>query len=279
MDGVEGGAGREVKIPKIEEGQALLLKNIEEKQHFTQPPARYTEASLIKKMEEDGIGRPSTYAPTITTITTRGYVAKDGKALYPTELGTVVTELMSKYFTDIVDVEFTANMEKSLDSVEEGNRPWQEVIDEFYEPFKITLKNAEDAIGKVEVQDEVSEVQCEKCGRMMVYKQGRFGKFLACPGYPECKNTKSITEQTDVLCPNCGKPVQIRKSRKGVKYYTCESGTNCFISWDEPTNLKCPQCGGMVMKRRPFRGKGPIKYVCLNEECKFEELMSKSTLK
>ncbi len=279
VEGVDFVEEKDVKIPKIEEGQALLLKNIEEKQHFTQPPARYTEASLIKKMEEDGIGRPSTYAPTITTITTRGYVAKEGKALYPTELGTVVTELMSEHFSDIVDVEFTANMEKNLDSVEDGARPWQQVIDEFYGPFKTTLKNAEDAIGKVEVQDEVSEVQCEKCGRMMVYKQGRFGKFLACPGYPECKNTKSITETIDVLCPNCGKSVQIRKSKKGVKYYTCESGTNCFISWDEPTNLKCPQCGGMVMKRRPFRGRGPIKYVCLNEECKFEELMSKSTLK
>ena len=270
---------KEGKIPKIEEGQSLLFKEIDPKQHFTQPPARYTEASLIKTMEEDGIGRPSTYAPTITTITGRGYVAREGKSLFPTELGTIVTKLMEDYFADIVDVEFTANMEENLDRIEDGNAPWQEIIRNFYDPFAKTLDAAEEAIGKIEVQDEVSDVVCEKCGRMMVYKQGRFGKFLACPGYPECKNTKTIAEEIEAPCPNCGGKVQVRKSRKGVKYYTCDNGTDCLLSWDEPTSLKCPQCGGAIMKKRPYRGKGPIKYVCYNENCKFEELMSKSKLK
>ncbi len=270
---------KEGKIPKIEEGQELLFKDIEEKQHFTQPPARYTEASLIKAMEENGIGRPSTYAPTITTITGRGYVAKDGKALYPTELGSIVTDLMAEHFTDIVDVEFTANMENKLDFIEDGKNQWKDVISDFYTPFAKSLADAEDAIGKIEVQDEISDIPCEKCGRMMVYKQGRFGKFLACPGYPECKNTKTIAEEISAPCPKCGGKVEVRKSRKGVRYYTCENGTDCLLSWDEPTSIKCPKCGGAIMKKRPYRGRGPIKYVCFNENCDFQELMSKSKLK
>ena len=279
VEGQDFAEEKEGKVPKLEEGQKLLLKLLEERQHFTQPPARYTEASLIKKMEEDGIGRPSTYAPTITTITGRGYVAREGKALRPTELGSLVTDLMEEHFSDIVDVEFTANMEEKLDSVEQGSKQWKDIIREFYTPFSKTLTDAEEAIGKIEVQDEVSEIPCEKCGRLMVYKQGRFGKFLACPGYPECKNTKSITEQVDAPCPNCGGKVEVRKSRKGVKYYTCENGTDCLISWDEPTTLKCPKCGGAIMKKRPYRGRGPIRYVCFNENCDFQELMSKSKLK
>ncbi len=279
VEGKDVAEEKEGKIPQIEEGQNLLFKDIEPLQHFTQPPARYTEASLIKTMEEDGIGRPSTYAPTITTITGRGYVAREGKSLYPTELGTIVTKLMEDYFASIVDVEFTANMEEKLDCIEDGDKQWKEIIRDFYDPFAKTLKDAEEAIGKIEVKDEVSDVQCEKCGRMMVYKQGRFGKFLACPGYPECKNTKTIAEEIDAPCPNCGGKVQVRKSKKGVKYYTCENGTDCLLSWDEPTSIKCPECGGAIMKKRPFRGKGAIKYVCFNENCKFEELMSKSKLK
>lgn len=271
---------KEGKIPQIEEGQGLLAKEIEPKQHFTQPPARYTEASLVKKMEEDGIGRPSTYAPTISTITSsRGYVAREGKSLYPTELGKIVTNLMEEYFTNIIDVEFTANMEEKLDSVEDGNKNWKDIISEFYTPFAGTLSKAEEAIGKIDVQDEVSDVPCEKCGRMMVYKQGRFGKFLACPGYPECKNTKSIVEEINALCPKCGGKVQVKKSKKGAKYYTCEKGTDCLLSWDEPTNMKCPDCGGTLMKKRPFRGRGPIKYVCFNEECKYEEIPAKTKKK
>ncbi len=280
VEGQDFAEEKEGKIPPITEGQTLLSKEVEPKQHFTQPPARYTEASLVKKMEEDGIGRPSTYAPTITTITSsRGYVARDGKSLYPTELGTIVTTLMEEHFNNVVDVEFTANMEEKLDSVEEGNKDWKEIIGDFYTPFAKTLADAEEAIGKIEVQDEVSDVPCEKCGRMMVYKQGRFGKFLACPGYPECKNTKSIVEEIDALCPNCGSNVQVKKSKKGAKYYTCEKGTDCFISWDEPTNMKCPECGGVMMKKRPFRGRGPIKYVCFNEDCKYEEMPAKNNKK
>ncbi len=267
------------KLPPLEEGQTLLLRDIESKQHFTQPPARYTEASLVKTMEEDGIGRPSTYAPTITTITARGYVGREGKALFPTELGTIVTELMEQYFSDIVNIEFTANMEKKLDSVEDGTKEWKDIIREFYPPFEKTLTAAEEAIGNVEIRDEVSDVKCEKCGRMMVYKQGRFGKFLACPGYPECKNTKSIVKELGVDCPICGKPVQVRKSKKGVTYYTCETGTDCFLSWDEPTKLKCPQCGAMLLKRRAFRGRGPFRYVCMNEECGYTETPPKEKKK
>ncbi len=266
---------KEGKIPSVIEGEQLSFKDIDPRQHFTQPPLRYTEASLVKTMEEYGIGRPSTYNPTITTITSRGYVAREGKSLYPTELGTIVTDLMADHFKDIVDVGFTADMEDKLDTVEDGNSKWVDVISEFYTPFKNTLSEAEEKIGNIEIADEISDIPCDKCGRMMVYKQGRFGKFLACPGYPECKNTKSLTPELNVPCPNCGSKVQVRKSKKGATYYTCEKGTDCFISWDEPTNEKCPDCGSILMKRRPFRGRGPIKYVCFNENCKYEMTPSK----
>ncbi len=275
VEGMDTEEEKEGKIPKIEEGQSLLLKKIDSEQHFTQAAPRYTEASLVKAMEEEGIGRPSTYAPTITTITSRGYVARDGKSLYPTELGTIVTELMEEHFTDIVDVEFTANMEKKLDCIEEGEKGWKEIMQEFYPSFKKTLDKAEETIGQVEIKDEESDIPCEKCGRMMVYKQGRFGKFLACPGYPECKNTKSITQALDVPCPVCGGKVDVRKSKKGTTYYMCEKGAECFMSWDEPTDKKCPDCGGVLMKKRPYRGRGPIKYVCFNENCKYEEMPGK----
>lgn len=264
------------KIPNVSEGESLVYKDISPKQHFTQPPQRYTEASLVKAMEENGIGRPSTYNPTIITITGRGYVAREGKSLYPTELGKIITDLMEDHFKDIVDVGFTADMEEKLDKVEDGDTKWIEILDEFYNPFKKTLAEAENKIGNIEIADEVSDVPCEKCGRMMVYKQGRFGKFLACPGYPECKNTKSITPELNVACPNCGSKVQVRKSKKGATYYTCEKGTDCFISWDEPTNDKCPKCGKALMKRRPFRGRGPIKLVCFNENCDYEIIPSKA---
>ncbi len=266
---------KEGKIPSVSDGETLSFKDIDSKQHFTQPPLRYTEASLVKAMEENGIGRPSTYNPTITTITGRGYVAREGKSLYPTELGTIVTDLMAEYFENIVDVGFTADMEDKLDTVEEGNSKWVDIISEFYDPFKKTLSDAEEKIGNIEIADEVSDIPCDKCGRMMVYKQGRFGKFLACPGYPECKNTKSLTPELNVPCPNCGSKVQVRKSKKGATYYTCEKGTDCFISWDEPTTEKCPDCGNILMKRRPFRGRGPIKLVCFNENCKYEVTPSK----
>ena len=257
------------KIPTLTEGQTLLLKEIEPEQHFTQPPARYTEASLVKAMEEDGIGRPSTYAPTLATITSaRGYVARDGKSLYPTELGYIVTDLMKENFKDIVDIEFTANMEDKIETVADGKTGWKDIIRDFYGPFSHALEEAEEKIGNIEIKDEVSDVPCEKCGRMMVYKQGRFGKFLACPGFPECRNTKAITKELDVPCPKCGGKVIVRKSKKGATFYTCDRSPECdFISWDEPTAEKCPQCGGTLMKVRAFKRRGPVSYKCFNEEC------------
>ena len=271
IEGKDEAEEKEGKIPPLEEGQQLKLKELEPKQHFTQPPPRYTEATLVKTLEEDGIGRPSTYAPTLTTITARGYVAREGKALYPTELGVIVTELMEAHFEEIVDVDFTANMEEKLDTIEEGKTPWKQVIRDFYGPFEQTLHKAEEEIGDIELKDEVSDIPCEKCGRMMVYKQGRFGKFLACPGFPECRNTKPIAVELGVPCPECGAKVLVRKSQRGKVYYTCERSPECgFMSWDEPTNDKCPQCGGVIYKKRPFRGRGPIRYVCGNKECGYE---------
>jgi len=261
---------KEKKIPNLTEGQQLLLKELKPEQHFTQPPARYTEASLVKAMEEEGIGRPSTYAPTIATITARGYVAREAKAFYPTELGYIVTDLLKEHFKDIVDVEFTANMEDKIETVADGDAGWKEIIRDFYGPFAKTLKDAEEKIGTIELQDEVSDVPCEKCGRMMVYKQGKFGKFLACPGFPECRNTKAITEELEVPCPKCGGKVSIRKSRKGSVFYTCDNSETCdFISWDEPTKETCPECGGTIMKVKPYRRRGPITYRCFNPDCNY----------
>ncbi len=260
------------KLPTLSENQKLLLAAIDPQQHFTQPPPRYTEASLVKAMEEEGIGRPSTYAPTIATITARGYVAREGKSIYPTELGIIVTDVMKEHFEDIVDVDFTANMEDEIENVASGEVSWKSIIRDFYEPFEKTLKEAEEKIGDIEIKDEVSDIPCDKCGRMMVYKQGRFGKFLACPGFPECRNTKAIVQTLDAKCPKCGGTVSIRKSKKGVVFYTCDNSPECdFISWSEPTNEKCPKCGSVLMKSRAFRGRGPVVYKCFNEECDFEK--------
>ena len=256
-------------LPKLEKGEELKMTKLDDSQHFTEPPARYTEASLIKAMEEEGIGRPSTYAPTITTILSRNYVARKGKALHPTELGTVITDLMKEYFKDIVDIEFTANMEEKLDDVEGGKADWVKVIDEFYGPFVKTLKVAEDEIGKIKIEDEVSDVQCEKCGRMMVYKMGRFGKFLACPGFPECRNAKAITKETGVKCPKCGGNILVKKSKKGKTYYGCEKNPTCdFMTWDMPLEKQCPQCGGLMLENK-FHGKKRV--YCFNEACGYEE--------
>lgn len=266
---------KDTKLPSLTTGQKLLQKELNSEQHFTQPPPRYTEASIVKAMEDEGIGRPSTYSPTITTITSRGYVSRSGKTLIPTELGTVVTTLMEEHFENIIDIGFTANMEEKLDDVEDGNKQWESIVDDFYIPFKDTLTKAEEAIGNIEIKDEVSDVECDKCGRLMVIKQGRFGKFLACPGYPECKNTKTIADPIDAPCPNCGGKVFVRKSKKGAKYYSCENGTDCFISWDEPTTLKCPDCGGVLYKKRLYRSKGPLEYVCISEKCGYHESVKK----
>lgn len=271
VEGKDEAEEKSTKLPKLEEGQPLLLSKIDPQQHFTQPPPRYTEASLVKAMEEDGIGRPSTYAPTIATISARGYVAKDGKSIYPTELGLITTDLMKENFPDIVDVDFTAHMEDEIEDVADGTVSWKEIIRQFYGPFKKTLDEAEEKIGNVEIKDEESDVVCEKCGRKMVYKQGRFGKFLACPGFPECRNTKAIVNTIDAKCPKCGGKVIVRKSKKGVTFYTCENSPECdFISWNEPTDEKCPKCGNSLMKVRAFKGRGPLSYKCFNEECDYE---------
>ena len=256
-------------LPLLSVGDKPELLKMDAKQNFTQPPQRFTEATLVKALEELGIGRPSTYAPTITTIMARGYVAKEKKQLYPTELGKVVTEIMLKHFADIVGVEFTAEMEKELDAVESGEVDWVKILSEFYNPFEEELKKAEGEIAKVKIADEVSDVICDKCGRNMVYKMGRFGKFLACPGFPECRNTKAIVKETGAKCPKCGAEILEKKSKKGKLYYGCENNPKCdFMTWDAPyTKKACPTCGGLLLKKTG-RGK---KIYCMNESCGYEE--------
>ena len=223
-------------IPELIIGQEVKKEKLEAKQSFTQPPARYTEASLVKALEEKGIGRPSTYSPTITTILERRYIQKEQKQLIPTDLGKIVNKLLVENFPDVINVEFTAKIEEEFDEVAEGKEPWKQVIREFYGPFKVTLDRVEKELEHVELVEEVSDVPCEKCGRMMVIKYGRYGKFLACPGYPECKNAKPIIETIDVPCPVCGGTVQIKKTRRGKKFYVCENnpGTCEYISWNPP---------------------------------------------
>jgi DNA topoisomerase-1 len=217
----EGKIEKDINLPHLVEGEKLIVKKYVPEQHFTQPPPRYTEASLVRTLEEKGIGRPSTYAPTITTILSRGYVVRKEKSLMPTELGVVVNDLMTEFFPDIVDYQFTADMEKHLDEVEEGNKDWQEIILNFYQPFQTLLMRADNEMEKIEVQDEESDIPCEKCGVNMVIKMGRYGKFLACPNFPDCKNTKPIIEQINVPCPKCQGKVVIRKTKKGRKFYGC----------------------------------------------------------
>ena len=254
-------------MPKLTEGESAELMDVESEQKFTQPPPRYTEASLVRALEEKGIGRPSTYAPTITTIMTRGYITRENKRLHPTELGLVVTDMMKKHFPDIVDIQFTAGMEDKLDEVEEGGLDWHEVISEFYGPFEETLEKAEQVIEKVEVVDEVSDVPCEKCGAMMVYKMGRFGKFLACPNFPECHHTMALLKYIDVPCPECGGRLLERISRKGRKFFGCEHYPECqFVSWEQPVADKCPDCGSRMVKKRGR--KGEVWHVCVNEQCR-----------
>lgn len=251
------------------QGQKLQLDKLIEKQHFTEPPPRYTEASLVRKMEEAGIGRPSTYAPTIETIQTRGYVVKEEKKLVPTELGEIVVALLKEHFPDIVDMEFTANMEEKLDNVEEGNDSWKSIIQEFYGPFVDTLNTAEQKIGKIKVEDEVSDEICENCGKNMVIKMGRFGKFLACPGFPDCKNVRPLLEEVGVDCPKCGDKLVVRRSKKGRKFYGCSKYPECdFISWEKPAPDPCPQCGGLMVEKNTRNQK---KNVCTNKGCRFSQ--------
>ncbi|MCI8417314.1 MAG: type I DNA topoisomerase [Lachnospiraceae bacterium] len=242
---------------------ALKLKDFDSKQHFTQPPAHYTEAALVKTLEELGIGRPSTYAPTITTIIARRYVAKENRNLYLTELGEVVNHMMKQAFPSIVEVDFTANMEGLLDRVEEGTVSWKTVVENFYPDLEDAVQCAEKELEEIKIEDEVTDVICEECGRNMVIKYGPHGRFLACPGFPECRNTKPYLEKIGVACPICGKEVVLRKSKKGRKYFGCEDNPTCaFMSWQRPSKQKCPSCGGYMLEKG-------AKLVCANEGCGF----------
>ncbi len=249
----------------LEKGMELTRESFESKQHFTQPPAHYTEAALVKTMEELGIGRPSTYAPTISTIIARRYVAKENKNLYLTELGEVVNHIMKQSFPSIVDVNFTANMEGLLDGVAEGKVSWKTIIENFYPDLEEAVEKAQEELKEVKIEDEVTDVICDQCGRNMVIKYGPHGKFLACPGFPECRNTKPYLEKIGVKCPLCGKEVVLRKTKKGRKYYGCENNPECeFMSWQKPSGKSCPRCGSyMVEKGNKLR--------CSNDQCGYVE--------
>lgn len=276
-EGRDDGAEEEAAIPTVSANDIFRAEKVEKEQKFSQPPARYTEASLVKLLEEKGIGRPSTYAPTISTIIERGYVRREKKQLVPTELGFVVTKIMKENFSDIVDIKFTADMESKLDLIKDGEEPWKEVIRDFYGPFEKTLEKASESIEKVVIPDEVSDVKCEKCGSMMVYKMGRFGKFLACPNFPNCRNTKAIVEKTDVKCPLCGGEIIKRKSKKGKVFYGCEKYPECsFVSWDKPVKEKCPKCGGLMVHKM---GHGGGFDACIAEGCGYTSKQNKQDKK
>lgn len=250
-----------VLVNGLQKDSVLTRKDFDTKQHFTQPPAHYTEAALVKALEEQGIGRPSTYAPTISTLLGRRYITKEGKNLYLTEIGEVVNNIMKQSFPSIVDVHFTANMEGLLDMVEEGRVPWKEVIRNFYPDLDEAVLVAEKEQESVTIEDEVTDVVCEECGRNMVIKYGPHGRFLACPGFPECRNTKPYLEKIGVPCPVCGKEIVIRKTKKGRKYYGCENNPECdFMSWQKPSSEKCPECGGYMVEKGN-------KLVCADEKC------------
>ena len=269
----------DLPLPKLQQGDKPAFRKVDPKQHFTQPPARYTEASLIKAMEEKGVGRPSTYAPTISVVLDREYVAKEGRALRPTNLGEAVTDLMIDKFQDIVDVQFTSNMEGQLDLVESGEVDYRKILDGFYHNFSAELAQAEIDLDKkrIKVPDEESEEVCELCGKRMVIKSGRFGKFLACPGYPECKNTKPITQDTGVTCPKCGSRLLKKKSKSGYYYYGCERNPECdFMTWDSPTKKVCPDCGGVVYRHYTKEDK---RYLCHKPGCTWSEPIATRTRK
>ena len=252
-----------VLAKSLTKGMPLKLLKLQPEQHFTQPPAHYTEASLVKTLEELGIGRPSTYAPTITTIIKRRYISKENKNLYMTELGEVVNNIMKQAFPSIVDVNFTATMEGLLDCVEAGTVQWKTVVRNFYPDLKKDVEIAEKELEQVKIEDEVTDVICEECGRNMVIKYGPHGRFLACPGFPECRNTKPYYEKIGVPCPICGKDVVLKKTKKGRKYYGCEANPECeFMSWQKPSKEKCPNCGSYMVEKGN-------KLVCSNETCGF----------
>ena len=268
----DSGDEKSEKLPSLEENMILNLKSLEPNQHFTQPPPRYTEATLIKKLEEKDIGRPSTYASIVATILNREYVVKEGKSLKPTELGEVTTDLLKKEFPDIVNLKFTAEMENNLDTVERGQNEWTEILSNFYENFSKDLEKAKEDMKdtKIELEENKTDIICEKCGRTMVIKRSRFGKFIACPGYPECKNTKKILNTIGVKCPKCDGDVIMRKSKRGKIFYGCSKYPDCdFVSWDEPINQKCPKCGGSLFKKA---NKKSTKIYCNNKECGYEQI-------
>ena len=260
------------RLNGVSKGKHLSFQGFKEEQHFTQPPAHYTEASLVKAMEELGIGRPSTYAPTITTIIARNYVTREKKNLYITELGEVVNDMMKSAFPSIVDVNFTANLEQLLDAIGSGTIPWKTVVENFWPDLEESVKEAEKELQHVKIEDEVSDVVCENCGRLMVIKYGPHGKFLACPGFPECRNTKPYLEKTGIRCPKCGGDVLLRKTRKGRRYFGCENNPDCdFMSWQKPSDKPCPKCGGYMV----IRGN---KQVCADKECGYVENISEKSL-
>ncbi|MDD2421005.1 MAG: type I DNA topoisomerase [Heliobacteriaceae bacterium] len=257
-------------LPAVVVGEVLAVQKLEPKQHFTQPPPRYTEATLVKVLEEKGIGRPSTYAPIVETIVARGYVVREEKQFFPTELGEVVVDLLKEYFPKVIDVEFTAGMEAKLDQVADGQQDWKAVLQDFYQPFQEDLTAAEEAIGEIEIAEEVSDQCCDVCGTNLVVKIGRFGKFLACPRFPECRFTKPLLEEIGVTCPKCGGAVVARRTKKGRKFYGCANYPECdYLSWERPTNVRCSQCGNlMVIKQSRKTGQ---RRVCPQKGCGYEE--------
>lgn len=266
VEGKDEAEEKSSQLPPLEQGMPVRCKELQKNQHFTQPPARYTEASLIKTLEENGIGRPSTYAATITTLTGREYVRREAKTLIPTELGEVITQLMKERFPKIVNVKFTAQMEDELDMVEHGDVQWVELLDGFYGDFEKTLKQAKTEMEgvKLKLKEDETDIICDKCGRRMVVKMGRYGKFIACPGYPECKNILKYVEKSGAVCPKCGGDVIVKHTKNKRIFYGCSNYPNCdFVSWNEPTNEKCPQCGQILYKKK---GKKPVLF-CENKDC------------
>ncbi|WP_338626173.1 type I DNA topoisomerase [Selenomonas sp. TAMA-11512] len=258
---------KDVRIPELTVGDVLSVEKLLPEQHFTEPPPRYNEASLVKTLEEDEIGRPSTYAPIIETIIARGYVVRKEKQFQPTELGFMVNDMLEEYFKDIVDVKFTADMERRLDDIADGKTRKDALLKDFYAPFEETLKQADSAIEQVEAPVEVSDVVCEKCGRNMVVKLGRFGKFLACPGFPDCRNTKPILKETGAQCPKCSKQIVERRSKRGRTFYGCESYPDCdYMTWDQPLKEPCKECGALMLAHR-YRNGRVLPY-CSNEACR-----------
>ncbi len=255
-------------LPELQVGHKLNLLDLQCDQNFTQPPARYTEASLVKDLEEKNIGRPSTYSPIIATLMDRKYVSREKKSLLPTDLGFIVTELMEKYFKEIVDVGFTAELEDRLDDIEVKNLNWKNIVSDFYEVLKVELDIADKEIEKVKLEDELTGELCELCGRPMAKKSGRFGDFIACTGYPECKNTKPIVTKIDAKCPKCGKDIVARRGKNGRMFYGCSGYPECNqVFWNKPTNKKCPECGSVLVEKKTKNSS----LACSNSECGYKE--------